>query len=68
MLQIYNTNIKKAKNNNKPLLKTKDLKIQMAKNQDLFDDLLNNPSSENKMNIGENELFRINIILFKGIF
>ena len=41
--------------------KTKDLKIQMAKNQDLFDDLLNNPSSENKMNIGENELFRINI-------
>ena len=41
--------------------KTKDLQQQMVKNQNLFDDLLNNLNNENKMNIGENELFRINI-------
>ena len=41
--------------------KTKDLKQQMAKNQDLFNDLLNNINNENKMNIEENELFKVNL-------
>ena len=41
--------------------KTKDLQQQMIKNQNLFDDLLNIQNNEKKMNIGENELFRINI-------
>ena len=41
--------------------KTKDLQQQMVKNQNLFDDLLNNVNNENKVNIGEDELFRIDI-------
>ena len=41
----------------KDIEKTKDLKQQMAQNQNLFDDLLYN---ENKLNIEENELFKEN--------